>query len=357
MKNVKKFVKIYDKIRTWSKGYCMKYKIYFDESKKIDRKSKYSYYGAISIEETELGKIESHIEQILAELNRPSELHFVDYQPSDLKKYFQVLNFFLSCSSIKFNIYRLNNEHYFQLGQTLGFSETDLRKYFYVKIPERLFYGLVRNDKQIDGLDIIMDDSTEYQTLGVFEQISAQMNAHSLYRGKSYHVNSVIGIDSKNSRIIQMLDVILGIVVYLLEEDYLASNSNQGISKRDFIYRLLMNEDNLRTFHQIISIFTWDSSDLDYLNKLEIATITSKFLVACNKREYIDMIPVQKFYLEFYSELESLGETDRNSRIKLLKNKLRNPYSIDGKLNNALVELFLGHLSQLEFEDRNKYLK
>ena len=35
MKNVKKFVKIYDKIRTWSKGYCMKYKIYFDESKKI----------------------------------------------------------------------------------------------------------------------------------------------------------------------------------------------------------------------------------------------------------------------------------------------------------------------------------
>lgn len=335
----------------------MKYKIYFDESKKIDRKSKYSYYGAISIEETELGKIESHIEKILDELNSTSELHFVDYKPSCIRKYFQVLDFFLSCSSIKFNIYRLNNEHYFQLGKTLRFSETDLRKYFYVKIPERLFYGLVRNDKQIDGLDIIMDDSTEYQTLGVFKQISAQMNAHSLYRGKSYRVNSVTGIDSKKSRITQMLDVILGIVVYLLEEDYQASNSNQSISKRDFIYRLLLSEDNLRAFHQMISIFTWDSSDLDYLNKLEIANITSQFLVFCNKQEYKDMLPVQKLYLESQSDLMALEESDKKARVELLKKKLKNPYSTNGVLNNSLVDLFLGHLSQLEFEDRNKYLK
>lgn len=335
----------------------MKYKIYFDESKKIDRKSKYSYYGAISIEETELDRIEKHIEQILAELNRPSELHFVAYKPSGIKKYFQVLNFFLSCPSIKFNIYRLNNEHYFELGQTLRFSETELRKYFYVKIPERLFYGLVRNDRQIDGLDIIMDDSTEYQTLDVFEQISAQMNAHSLYRGKSYHVNSVIGIDSKNSRIIQMLDVILGIVVYLLEEDYLDLTSNKSINKRDFIYRLLLNDDNLRAFHQMFSIFTWDSSDLDYLNKLEIANITSQFLVSCNKQGYIDMLPVQELYLKFQSYLRTLDESDRQSRVKLLKDNLQNPYSTDGILNNSLVDLFLGHLSQLEFQDRNKYLK
>jgi len=335
----------------------MKYKIYFDESKKIDRKSKYSYYGAISIEETELERIESHIEQILDELKSTSELHFVAYKPSFIKKYFQVLNFFLSCSSIKFNIYRLNNEHYFQLGKSLRFSDTDLRKYFYVKIPERLFYGLVRDDKQIDGLDIIMDDSTEYQTLGVFEQISAQMNAHSLYRGKSYHVNSVIGIESKNSRIIQMLDVILGIVVYLFEEDYLTSNSNLSISKRDFIYRLLLSDDNLRSFHQMISIFTWDSSDLDNLNKLEIANITSQFLVFCNKQEYIDMLPVQKLYLEFQSHLISLEESDKKTRIHLLTENLKNPYGTDGKLNNSLVELFLGHLSQLEFNDRNKYLK
>lgn len=335
----------------------MKYKIYFDESKKIDRESKYSYYGAISIEETELERIESHIEQILDELKSTSELHFVAYKPSFIKKYFQVLNFFLSCSSIKFNIYRLNNEHYFQLGKSLRFSDTDLRKYFYVKIPERLFYGLVRDDKQIDGLDIIMDDSTEYQTLGVFEQISAQMNAHSLYRGKSYHVNSVIGIESKNSRIIQMLDVILGIVVYLFEEDYLTSNSNLSISKRDFIYRLLLSDDNLRAFHQMISIFTWDSSDLDNLNKLEIANITSQFLVFCNKQEYIDMLPVQKLYLEFQSHLISLEESDKKTRIHLLTENLKNPYGTDGKLNNSLVELFLGHLSQLEFNDRNKYLK
>ncbi|HFI0039481.1 TPA: DUF3800 domain-containing protein [Streptococcus suis] len=335
----------------------MKYKIFFDESKKIDNKSEYSYYGAISISENELSRIEEQIEQLLVDLHRPSELHFVNYKPSEIKKYFQVLNFFLSCSGIKFNIYRLNNRHYFQLGHSLGFSEKDLRKYFYVKIPERLFYGLVRDDKQIDGLDIIMDNSTEYQSLSVFEQISNQMNAHSLYRGKSYLVNSVSGVDSKNSRIIQMLDVILGIIAYLLEEDYLDSRSNQSINKRDFIYRLIMHDDNLRKFHQMISIFTWDNVNIDYLDKLEISTITSQFLVFCNKSDYIDMLPVQQFYLRFQSELAKLNELDRASRIKLLKNQLQNPYDNDGKLNNALVDLFLGHLSQLEFGDRNKYLK
>ena len=118
-----------------------------------------------------------------------------------------------------------------------------------------------------------------------------------------------------------------------------------------------MNEDNLRTFHQMISIFTWDSSDLDYLNKLEIANITSQFLVFCNKQEYLDMLPVQKLYLEFQSYLISLEESDKRTRLNFLKEKLENPYSTDGSLNNSLVDLFLGHLSQLEFNDRNKYLK
>ena len=71
----------------------MKYKIYFDESMKIDRESKYSYYGAISIEETELDRIESQIEEILSKLERTSELHFVDYQGADIKKYCSI--FFL----------------------------------------------------------------------------------------------------------------------------------------------------------------------------------------------------------------------------------------------------------------------
>lgn len=332
----------------------MKYKIFFDESKKIDSKSEYSYYGAISIEESKLTNIEDQIEQLLNELKSLSELHFVNYKSNKIKKYFQVLDFFLSCSDIKFNIYRLNNNHYFQLGKNLGFSKTDLRKYFYVKIPERLFYGLVRNNQNVDGLKIVMDDSTEYQTLGVYDQISDQMNAHSLYRGKSYHVNSVEGIDSKQSRMIQMLDVILGIVVYLLEADYLKSCSNSSINRRDFIYRLLMHEKNLSKFHQMISIFTWDNASLDHLNRLEIATVTSQFLVFCNKRDYIDMLPVQKFYIDFQNELKRL---DRVGRINLLKKNLCNPYDEEGKLANSLVELFLGHLNQLEFEDRNKYLK
>lgn len=335
----------------------MNYKIFFDESKKIDSKSKYSYYGAISIEENDLSRIESQIEYILAELNRSSELHFVEYKPSEIQKYFQVLDFFLSCDNIKFNIYRLNNHDYFQLGKSLNFSDIELRKYFYVKIPERLFYGLVRHNDNLGGLEIIMDDSTEYQTLGVYDQIFNQMNAHSLYRGKRYRVDSVKGVNSKDSRMLQLLDVILGMVVYLLEKDYLVLDSNRSINKCDFIYRLLTNEDNLKHFQEMISIFTWDNVSETPLNQLNIATVTSRFLAFCNKSDYSDMLPVQKFYLEFQNKLATLDCHDRSTRIKLLKENIKNPYSQQGILTNALVERFLGHLSQLEFGDRNNYLK
>ncbi len=335
----------------------MKYTIFFDESKKIDKKSNYSYYGAISVEETELVKIETQIEAILSALGRTSELHFVDYKSADLQKYFQVLHYFLSCPTIKFNIYRLNNDSYFKLGETLGYSDQELRKYFYVKIPERLFYGLVRNDKQIDGLTIIMDDSTEYQTLGVFEKIVDQMNAHSLYRGKNYQVESIVGKDSKDSRMIQILDVILGIVVYLLEKEYLTIKSNRSLNRQDFIYRLLSEDQNLLRFHQMISIFTWENAGTEAISKMEISPYTSQFLVACNKRDYLHMLPVQQVYLEGREQLRLLADNDRTSRLNLLKDRLQNPYSADNLLNNTLTELFLGYLSQIEFGDRNKYIR
>ncbi|MGT2666481.1 DUF3800 domain-containing protein [Streptococcus rifensis] len=335
----------------------MKHYIFFDESKKIDRESEYSYYGAISIEESELSKIEEEIEKLLINLGRKSELHFVDYQGADLKKYFQVLDFFLSCSSIKFNIYRLNNTHYFKLGDALGYSDSELRKYFYVKIPERLFYGLVRDDSQIDGLEIIMDDSTEFQTLGVFEKLIDQMNAHSLYRGKNYHVESIGGINSQNSRMIQMLDVILGIVVYLLEYEHLGDQSNTNLNKQDFIYRLLCEGDNLHRFHQIISIYTWESEKIDSVSRMEISAFTSQFLAKCNQNEFSHMTAVQQVYLNNREYLATLSPDDRHSRINLLKQSLQNPYSDDRKLTNTLVELFLGYLSQIEFKDRNKFLR
>ena len=145
--------------------------------------------------------------------------------------------------------------------------------------------------------------------------------------------------------------------MYLLEENYKDLKSFQSISKRDFIYRLLLSNNNFSLLDKMISIFTWDSSDMNYLNKLEVATILNLFLVFCNKNDYTDMLTVQEFYLKFQSDLMALDDFDKKTRVHLLKNNLQNPYSPDRVLNNSLVDLFLGHLSQLEFKDRNKYLK
>lgn len=259
----------------------------------------------------------------------------------------------MSCSNLKINIYRLDNEAYFRLGRTLNFSEVDLRKYFYVKIPERLFYGLVRDNDQIDGLTVVMDDSTEYHSLGVFDSIRDQMNAHSLYRGKHYQVSSIERLDSKESRLLQVLDVILGIVVYLLEEGYHVE-SHVSRNKRDLIYRLLCYDDNLERFHDMVSIITWAGT----LTNIEFSRITSQFLINCQKGEVFEMLAVQQFYNTYQEKLKALASDDRHGRIELLKAYFQNLYAESNqKLTNTLVELFLGHLCQLEFNDRNKYLR
>lgn len=332
------------------------YVIYFDESKKIDRESNFSYYGAISIESDILSQVESNIESILQELHRTGELHFVDYKPSEIVKYFQVFNYFLSCTEIKFNIYRVNNDQYFELGDRLGFSDKELRKYFYVKIPERLFYGLVRNKVDIKSVEIIMDKSSEYETFGVFDQIENQMNAHSLYRGKPYRVSSIKGIDSQSSRMLQVLDVILGIVVFLLERKFYTCSSYRELNKQDFIYRLLTTGDNLFHFVEMVSIYSWNQDSIKSAGSIDFRPAISDFLTISHQRDFVTMEAVYRFFIERETEIKKLSSSDRSFRIKLSKQYLKNPYSADHSLGNNLVELFLGVLPQVEFKDRNKFL-
>ena len=89
------------------------------------------------------------------------------------------------------------------------------------------------DDNQIDGLDIIMDNSTEYQTLGVLNKYTTKWCIHCAEE-KDYHVNSVEGIGPEESRIIRMLDVMPSIVI-ICRENYLECRNTPGISKRDFV--------------------------------------------------------------------------------------------------------------------------
>lgn len=196
----------------------MSFEIYFDESHKLDRQtSNYSYYGAIGWDNTTREKFDNYIEN----LNVKNEFHFRDFQLDKIEKYLNATENALS--KIHGNFFIVDSREAFRVCDQIGINKTQLRSLLYIKIPERLIYGITRRIERFNTVDIYIDQSEEYNDskLGLERKLKEQLNAQSVYRELQYAVDKVIQVDSKKSRSIQITDVIIGIIVFLFEEKYL----------------------------------------------------------------------------------------------------------------------------------------
>lgn len=311
----------------------LNYKIFFDEANKIDSPNKdYSYYGSFGLSEENSSIIDSEISRIYTEIGSRNELHFNKYNAGDLKKYFRIIDMLLK-QDISINIYILNNKEYISFGKELGLDITELKEYFYVKIPERLFYGVVRDTQNIDKLSIFMDESTEYTTLDVYNKVKDQMNAHALYRTKKYRVGDVKGINSESSNLVQGIDVMMGIIVFILEKSYL-SPSKAMLEKSDLIYRVLIEGRNIELFRSMIKLFSW-SSTRDYIEEINISERLNDFLMFMNKQDAKDKFRVHKIYID-----EKIDQIPEDSRIKQLRQYLG--------CTSREMNRYLGFLSEIE---------
>lgn len=190
----------------------MTYIIYFDESNKLDQPGiDYSYYGALGMEENIAEEIRAYLTDLNNKLNSSSEMHFVNYtQDTNFEKYFKALIFILS-QPIQLNIFIVNKQEAEQLTSKMAVSMEQLRELFYVKIPERLFYGMTRNLSQGNVVKIVIDENSEYDKIGLESKIIEQMNAHSAYRKKAYKVVETRQESSENDLLLQMIDVLMGL--------------------------------------------------------------------------------------------------------------------------------------------------
>jgi len=124
------------------------YGIYFDESNKLDQPNgDYSYYGALGTMLTTVDKMINDIQKINENLRTKSEMHCVNYtSDTHFEKYFRVLNYVLE-QDIKINLMIVNKEDARKIAGKMAVTLPELRELFYVKIPERLFYGMTRDLK------------------------------------------------------------------------------------------------------------------------------------------------------------------------------------------------------------------
>lgn len=243
------------------KVYNMSFEIFFDESNKIDKMtSRYAYYGVVGWMKEERMAFEAFVK----EKSITKELHFSEFRLNHIKAYLPCLQYCLD--RIESNFYLVNVPEVLESGSSNGFNEALLRKLFYIKIPERLIYGLTRGHQQKDSIDIYVDRSDEYgsdtagnictdtlledilelmkdnTSLEIFKKnkisqiindytnhhiqlaktLKEQLNAQAIYRGLDYKIENVRQIDSRESKSLQITDCLLGIIAFLIEQEYVA---------------------------------------------------------------------------------------------------------------------------------------
>lgn len=321
----------------------MDYGIYFDESNKLDQPNgDYSYYGALGLTLSTVDKMIDEMQKINEKLNTKSEMHFVNYtSDTNFEKYFRMLSYVLE-QDVKINLMIVNKEDARNIADKMNISMSELRELFYVKIPERLFYGMTRTLKQGQNVQIVIDENSEYEKLELEIKLAEQMNAHSAYRNKGYRVDTVEQAPSEENMALQLIDVFMGIVVFLLEGQYKKSDfEKENITlmvKSDLIYRFLIHNDNLDKFHEKIILYKWERNN-DQVNKVNLSEYTGEFLVHKTQFDIQEMKKLAQLRIvnphkdtRYYRE--KMGYTTRQLRaiqgyLSELNGEGRNSYYID----------------------------
>ncbi|EHA6442216.1 DUF3800 domain-containing protein [Clostridium perfringens] len=216
----------------------MSFNIYFDESNKIDEPNIYksSYYGALSCSEI----VANNINELT--INEKIELHFSKFKLKDLNAYTMLINKLIE-NEFYFNTFIVDSNEIFTVCKNINISNDDIRPLLYIKIPERLVYGITRNITTANTVKIFIDQNSEYTKYKLEEKLKEQLNAQAIYRKLNYSITNVQSIDSKSDKLVQLTDVLLGIVAFITEKKYLNPNEHLPNEHYEFICSNLKGDD------------------------------------------------------------------------------------------------------------------
>ncbi|MCX0386933.1 hypothetical protein LI053_15945 [Clostridium perfringens] len=392
----------------------MKFNIFFDESHQLDKhSSKYCYYGILGYEEEKISQLCSIVE----DRNISYEIHFSKFKLNHIDGYLEVLRFVLNES--RSNIYMVNCEHALSLGKKIDLNTENIRKLFYIKLPERLIYGMTRKMPGVKNINIVIDKSDAYgnnnlelidentkvnfdriirkeesnedkiiQIKNIVEEkykhiqlaktLKEQLNSHSLYRNLNYKVNRIRQEDSAKNIALQSIDLLLGVVAYIFEEKYLdlpESFSKKVLDNKLEYIELISSEEEL-----LFKSYKLNPKNNEYIlvNKnisndliIKLRNINKKLNITSSKNiqksEFIyriltDNIMLEKLYHSdmFEWSLDNISISKNINRVYISKyiNKFLN-YKIKYDNNNIkiLVKKYIEDIKKEIKVNKKEYAK
>lgn len=192
------------------------YLIFFDESGKLDRNFNInSYYGALGCTRADYDDITNFVKSF----GYKTELHFTAFNLKQVQRYLDAVNYALD-KNVNLNIYVVDRIKAEGIGDRLDLTMERMRELFYIKIPERLIYGILRYIEDYKTIRIIYDECDEYETYDLKGKLVHQLNAQAVYRNLNCQITEVKAEDSEKEIFLQIIDVLIGIVTLLIEKKY-----------------------------------------------------------------------------------------------------------------------------------------
>ncbi|WP_187115113.1 DUF3800 domain-containing protein [Clostridium tyrobutyricum] len=240
----------------------MNVKIFFDESGK--RTDKPTTMGGLLIPSNVYNfKIFNEYNEKLK--NGDFKIHWTDFKGNynqkqlikklvtDLMKFSSMFSF-NAINYVKPNVIKPNS-----------MCNNDFEKMIYTKLPERIFYGLLRFHGCSSNIsaNLFIEDATEYHKVKLSDKIKEQLNIQAMYRSENFSISDC-DYKSKNVEIgVELTDLILGIIRTIILNN---KESKSKIIKNNFVVELLEIED-FYTFLSNIKYFEWTGAyDLKEIN-------------------------------------------------------------------------------------------
>ncbi|WP_163537397.1 DUF3800 domain-containing protein [Gracilibacillus sp. YIM 98692] len=140
----------------------------------------------------------------------------------------------------------------------------------YTKIPERIFYGLLRHfgkDVYIKT-DIFIEKEGKYEKYDLEKRLEENLNTQSLYRAQQYWVNNCKMVPKQEMIGVELVDLLLGIIRLILinppiplgltDEEY-KEKKIKGQAKKHQLVIELLKEPKFYDFLSNLSYYEWDS--------------------------------------------------------------------------------------------------
>lgn len=159
--------------------------------------------------------------------------------------------------ALKFNVI---NYDYSTLANRKEYEKDLIEEMIYTKFPERIIYGLLRGYGRniYINTNIYIEDSTEYQSFNLHENIKNQLNIQALYRGEQYIVMNSCLVPKGVQIGVELTDLLLGLVRTIIENK--TNDTSKSVAVKNEVIIELINNNNFYSFLKSIKYYEWTNT-------------------------------------------------------------------------------------------------